>query len=190
MTAGIAFAVLLVGTVFTGVRYPDMLVVPLIVGLLAGTLRVAHDLAETRNPRGRKLMLRWVAIGCGAICVPYLLWYAHRHRIDPGFFTAVAQVIPVLLVAVLVDVSRSDARHTRPLVWVIGYAFVGEGLALSSEAVPRSVGVLGFAITASTVITLAFALIFTILWRSSESDDAPAEGAPCTDNSPASSPSP
>lgn len=108
----------------------------------------------------------WFAVACGAVSIPYLMWFAAENTINPEFFTASAQVIPVLLVALLVDVSRSEATRTRTLVWVIVYAFTGAAVALTSEASPGNEGSAAFAIVASSIIALAFSLILTILWGS------------------------
>jgi hypothetical protein len=97
--------------------------------------------------------------------IPYLILFASRNHVAGDYYDVVAQVIPAVLIAVLVDVALSTDRSTSDLGTILIVAFLGEGLALTAVAVPDILGPVGFAFVTASLSAQALALVLSLLWR-------------------------
>lgn len=90
-------------------------------------LRLATRPAIISNSRAGRLPLF-----VGVVTYPFWFWYSNQPHIepDPQFFEISAQVLPVLLLAVIIDVEWSRSLKTYKLIFPISTVFLGEFVAL------------------------------------------------------------
>jgi hypothetical protein len=116
----------------------------------------------------------WLPVTLGAASYGYWYWYASGEGI-PGtdFFHAAAEVLPVILLAGVVDVRRAVDLKSAQLVLPIVAVFLGEIAALNVLAF-NNAGANDFAAVASAFVTSIVALILAVM----------AEPAPSADQEP------
>ena len=124
----------------------------------------------------------WFPPTVGLASFPFWYWFAisAKEEIQGPFFEVSAQVIPVLLLAIMIDVRPSDKLQTSDLTITIVGLIVGESVALRGAA---SGGGDAFQYaTICTMLTLGFfALIVAVIVESppsaKEADKTIAKGA-------------
>jgi hypothetical protein len=124
----------------------------------------------------------WLPVTLGALTYPYWYWYANWVNTPPeaDFFHAAAEVLPVLLLATVVDVRRTKDLESKQLVLPIAAVFLGEVAALNALAFGNA-GPADFAAVASSFVTSIVALVLAVM-----ADIAPsADNADETAKSPA-----
>lgn len=101
---------------------------------------------------------------CGAASWPYFFWYAKEYPSDIGsdFFATSAQVIPVFMLALTIDVGRSKQLEGADMAWTIFGTLVGEITALGASAFDPFRNRGNFAIVAASLVTLFLALAMAI----------------------------
>jgi hypothetical protein len=109
----------------------------------------------------------WIPVTFGALTYPYWLWYAGS-IVDVGFFQTAAQVLPVILLATVIDVRQSSTLRSDQLALPIIAVFLGEIAALNETAFQHSAYSIGrvgadFAVVASSLVVSIVALIMAVL---------------------------
>nr|WP_221376355.1 hypothetical protein [Actinoplanes polyasparticus] len=108
----------------------------------------------------------WLPPVVGLVAIFYFWWYASNYRnipeIGTEFFSTSAQVIPVFLLALTIDVNWSKRLNTSDLGWVILACVVGEGMALGGSAFEDFRSQENFVLTAASMATLLTALLMAI----------------------------
>jgi hypothetical protein len=114
----------------------------------------------------------WLPVFLGLLSYGYWYWYASLAGDSPDstFFHAAADVLPILLLATVVDVRRTRDLAGKQLVLPIAAVFLGELAALNALAFGNA-GPADFAAVASSFVTSIVALVLAVL-----SDIAPPTG--------------
>ena len=114
----------------------------------------------------------WLPVSLGLLSYPFWYWYSDQPHIVPAsqFFEISAQVLPVLLLAAVIDVRRSESLESHQLLLPIIAVFLGEIAALNvlafSEPEPggRFDATPGdFAAVAASLFSTIFALVLAVL---------------------------
>jgi len=145
-----------------------VLAVGVIIALPVILLRPEQYLKLTKKHFG------WIPVTLGALTYPYWLWYA-GNSVDVGFFQTAAQVLPVILLAAIVDVRQSSIVRSEQLALPVIAVFLGEIAALNEAAFQNNsyaVGRVGadFAVVASSFVVSIVALIMTVLANPKEDE--------------------
>jgi hypothetical protein len=113
----------------------------------------------------------WLPVTLGAASYGYWYWYASGEGI-PGtdFFHAAAEVLPVILLAAVVDVPRAVDLKSKQLVLPIVAVFLGEIAALNVLAFGNA-GANDFAAVASAFVTSIVALVLAVMAELASSAD-------------------
>jgi hypothetical protein len=111
----------------------------------------------------------WLPVFLGAASYAFWYWYGAGYEIGGDFFHAAADVLPVLLLATVIDVRRTNDLEGKQLVLPIAAVFLGEVAALNSLAFPDDTGPSGFAVVSSSLVTAVVALVLAVM-----ADIAPA----------------
>jgi hypothetical protein len=106
----------------------------------------------------------WLPVFLGALSYGYWYWYASLARRSPDstFFHAAADVLPIILLATVVDVRRTRDLESRQLVLPIAVVFLGELAALNALAFGNA-GPADFAAVASSFVSSIVALVLAVL---------------------------
>jgi len=106
----------------------------------------------------------WLPVFVGALSYIFWYWYASlaEHDIDPTFFHAAADVLPILLLATVVDVHRTKELENKQLVLPIAAVFLGELAALNALAFGYARPA-DFAAVASSFVSTIVALVLAVL---------------------------
>jgi hypothetical protein len=106
----------------------------------------------------------WLPVFLGALSYGYWYWYASLlgRSPDPNFFHAAAEVLPVLLLATVVDVRRTKDLESKQLVLPIAAVFLGELSALNALAFGNA-GANDFAAVASSFVSSIVALVLAVM---------------------------
>jgi hypothetical protein len=115
----------------------------------------------------------------GALSYPFWYWYASAYSGNVGdeFFHAAADILPVLLLATILDVRRTNELEGKQLVPPVAAVFFGELAALNALAFSDGGDmVTNFAAVSSSLVTATFALIIAVMADLSPSDDRPEDG--------------
>jgi hypothetical protein len=108
------------------------------------------------------------AVGRGCRWGVYGYYYAYAERAVAGelvqgdFYTTVAQVLPVLLLALTVDVSQSKALGGADIAWIVLVALAGEGTALTAAAFADQRGPFNFSVLIGSLVGLGLALVMAL----------------------------
>lgn len=121
----------------------------------------------------------WLPVTIGSLS--YFFWYSYAENFDPpesDFFHAAADVLPVLLLAAVLDVRRSKTLESKGLILPIIAVFLGEIAALNSLAFGYA-GPGDFAAVSASLVSTTVALVLAVLADFSEPPDSSAklEGA-------------
>jgi len=138
-------------------------------------LAIALIFIGMRRERFAKIFIRhfgWLPVSLGAISIPYWLWYASSYAPpSEDFFTTAALILPVILLAAVVDVRRSESLKSYQLAMPILAVFLGELAALNEIAFSSSLTAKGFtpqtsgdfASVAASFVAVIAALILAVL---------------------------
>jgi hypothetical protein len=152
-----------VGSFAAGFRLQASLV--LLVGVIIGIIVIT-------TPRERYVPIfinhfGWIPVSIGALSYWYWHWYASGQPISESFFDTAAQILPVFLLAAILDVRRSTTLKSSQLALPIIGVFLGEIAALSESAFAgiedQSNKVDDFAIVASSLVIAIAALVMAVL---------------------------
>jgi len=163
VVAILTLAVLTVGTP-RGITYAPFYIF-LAMSIVAGALiwTVPRETFQHIFPN----IFGWLPVVVGVASWPYWYWYctfAPPRVPNVGFFETAAQVLPVLLLATVIDVRRTQELKSGQLVLPIIAVFLGELDALdaiafsSADATPSA-----FAVVAASLVTSIAALILAVL---------------------------
>jgi hypothetical protein len=111
----------------------------------------------------------WLPVFLGAVSYAFWYWYEIGYEIGGEFFHAAADVLPVLLLATILDVRRTNDLEGKQLVLPIAVVFLGEITALDYLAFPSDVQPGGYALVSSSLVTATVALVLAVM-----ADIAPA----------------
>jgi hypothetical protein len=121
----------------------------------------------------------WLPITVGLATYPLMYWAASRLDIEPAsqFFEISAQVLPVILLAAVIDVRRSRSLKSYQLALPIFVVFLGETAALNILAFGENgngrhlqAGAADFAVVAASLASTVAALLFAVLADVEEND--------------------
>jgi hypothetical protein len=139
---------------------------PLYLFIISGFLFVRFLWKTPREKYGTIFVstFGWLPVFMGALSYGYWYWYA---RVmggvpDANFFHAAAEVLPVLLLATVVDVRRTKDLEGKQLVLPIAAVFLGELSALNALAFGNA-GASDFAAVASSFVTSIVALVLAVI---------------------------
>jgi hypothetical protein len=106
----------------------------------------------------------WLPVFLGALSYWYWYWYASDQEFVPEkeFFLASAEVLPLLLLAAVVDVQRTKRLQSKQLVLPVVAVFLGELAALNALAFSAS-GPYSFAAVASSFVSSIVALVLAVM---------------------------
>jgi hypothetical protein len=106
----------------------------------------------------------WLPVFLAALSYLYWHWYATQQggTIDSEFFLASAEVLPILLLATVVDVRRTERLESRQLVLPVVAVFLGELAALNALAFGGP-GPDDFAAVASSFVSSTVALVLAVM---------------------------
>jgi hypothetical protein len=144
----------------------------LLVGVIIGIILIA-------TPRERYVQVfinhfGWIPVSIGALSYWYWHWYATGQLISESFFDTAAQILPVFLLAAILDVRRSTTLRSNQLALPIIAVFLGEIAALSESAFTgiedQSDRVDDFAVVASSLVVAIAALVMAVLADLEESE--------------------
>lgn len=140
--------------------------------LLVLVVGMAISLPVIILPRERYVKLfsehfGWIPVVLGAFSYPYWYWYS-ADQVDVGFFQTAAQVLPVLLLAGIIDIRRSSTLKTPQLALPLIAVSLGEIAALNESAFYESAAQVGrgradFAVVASSLVVSIVALIMAVM---------------------------
>lgn len=108
----------------------------------------------------------WLPVVLGAISWPYWYWYGTWHPpvlAHADFFATAAQVLPVLLLAAVIDVRRSSTLKSSQLVLPVIVVFLGEIDALGVLAFPQTNATTEFASVSASFTSTIIALLLAVL---------------------------
>ena len=116
----------------------------------------------------------WVPVFLGSLSYPFWYWYASGYSNDIGseFFHAAADILPVLLLATVIDVHRTNELEGRQLIPPIAAVFFGELAALNALAFTDSGTVDNFAVVSASLVTATFALVIAVMADLSPSEES------------------
>lgn len=144
-----------------------------ILPLIAEFLALAISIALWFIPRRTFVTLfantfGWLPVFLGSLTYPFWYIYADNFNgIEAEFFHASADVLPVLLLAAVIDVRRSETLESKGLVLPIIAVFLGEVAALNALAFgyarPED-----FAAVASSLVSTTLALVLAVMADLSE----------------------
>jgi hypothetical protein len=104
----------------------------------------------------------WAPPLLGAASIPYWGWYASRSGgSSESFFEISAQVIPVFMLATIIDVRQTEGLNSHQLILPLLVMLTGELEALDSVAFGGSVN--SFQLICGALVTSVSALIMGIL---------------------------
>lgn len=143
--------------------------------LLAGIL-VGFVVIFTPRERYRVMFAEhfgWAPVTIGALSYWYWKWYTGSTPASSDFFNTAAQVLPVLLLAAVVDVRRSTILKSSQLALPVLAVFLGEMSALSesgfySTNVKYAGVTTDFAVVSASLVTAVVALLMALLADLSE----------------------
>jgi hypothetical protein len=106
----------------------------------------------------------WLPVFLGALSYGYWYWYGEQQYYLPEkeFFLASAEVLPLLLLAAVVDVRRTERLQSKQLVLPVVAVFVGELAALNALAFGPS-RYYSFAGVASSFVSSIVALVLAVM---------------------------
>jgi hypothetical protein len=112
-------------------------------------------------------------------CVGFLFffWYTRYYTsgIEVDFFSSSAQVIPVLILALTIDVVQDSSLKARELAPTLTIAFIGETNALAGAGFPVLDNRLNFSMVSASILALSVALILALGARGQASKDSKYE---------------
>jgi hypothetical protein len=105
----------------------------------------------------------WLPVTLGTVSYPFWYWYAKNQEIGGEFFHAAADILPVLLLATVIDVRRTNELEGKQLVPPIAAVFLGELASLNALAFSDSDMTANFAATSSSLVVATFALVIAVM---------------------------
>jgi hypothetical protein len=112
----------------------------------------------------------WLPVSLGTLSYIFWYWYANGGPVaGDNFFHAAAEVLPVLLLATIVDIRRTSYLEGKQLVLPIAAVFLGELAALNVLAFGNARPA-DFAAVASSFVVAIVALVLAVM-----ADLAPAD---------------
>jgi hypothetical protein len=138
----------------------------LIGGIVLGVIIIA-----TPRERYREIFANhfgWIPVSIGAVSYWYWKWYGGADVVDSSFFDTAAQVLPILLLAAVVDVRRSMILKSSQLALPMIAIFLGEMTALNESAFSSRMTRYGsvnsdFAVVSASLVIAIVALFMAIL---------------------------
>jgi hypothetical protein len=120
----------------------------------------------------------WLPVFLGAATYGYWYWYGQQQDYLPQkeFFLASAEVLPLLLIAAVVEVRRTERLQSRQLVLPVVAVFLGELAALDALAFGPP-GYYSFAAVASSFVSSIVALVLAVMANIAPSDGNEPETA-------------
>jgi hypothetical protein len=115
----------------------------------------------------------WVPVFLGTLSYPFWYWYAFSFggEIGAEFFHATADILPVILLATVIDVRRTSELEGKQLIPPIAAVFFGELAALNALAFTDSDMVDNFAVACASLVTATFALVIAVMADLSPSEE-------------------
>lgn len=156
----------LTSTISTAHLWPIALF--LILGILAGLILIG--IPREKYPDIYVKTFGWLPVSLGLLSYPFWYWYSDQPHTVPAsqFFEISAQVLPVLLLAAVIDVRRAENLKSHQLLLPIIAVFLGELAALNVlafgepggefEAAPAD-----FAAVAASMVSTIIALVLAVL---------------------------
>jgi hypothetical protein len=156
---------------------------PILPGIIALLIAVLIGVIIAATPRQKYTTFfarhfGWLPVAAAALSYPFWYWRSEQMTgggPDTDFFSVAAQVLPVLLLAAIIDVRRSAYLKSYQLILPIAAVYLGETSALNvlaffnknSEA-PASAG--DFATVSASLVCATLALVLAVLADLGEND--------------------
>jgi hypothetical protein len=102
---------------------------------------------------------------------PYWYWVSSSSNIEQGFFDVSAQVLPVLVLAAVVDVRRSRRLESHQLAFPLIAMIIGEIAALSVSAGVSDANQSNFAMVSAAFVAGVAAVVLAVLAEAVPDDD-------------------
>lgn len=120
--------------------------------------------AKDERARHFAQAMKWLPPTSGLVALPFFWFYTSNLQAGIGseFFSTAAQVIPVFLLALTLDVRRSKILESSDLSWTTLACLLGEGAALGASAFETFRGREHFTVVAASLVALFVALIMAI----------------------------
>jgi hypothetical protein len=150
------------------------------IAAIAGLILLLLTVSRNRYSAAFGSIFGWVPVTVGAATWPFWHWYADNFSegdIGGDFFHAAADILPVLLLATVIDVRRSRELEGKQLLPPIAVVFFGELAALNALAfdTERFGMADSFAVVCSSLITATFALLIAVMANLSSPDEKPED---------------
>jgi hypothetical protein len=115
----------------------------------------------------------WIPVFLGSLSYPFWYWYAsgYSNEIGSEFFHAAADILPVLLLATVLDVRRTNELEGKQLIPPIAAVFFGELAALNALAFANGGTVDNFAVVSASLVTATLALVIAVMADLSPSEE-------------------
>lgn len=121
-----------------------------------------------RTPRERYStkfvsLFGWLPVTLGSLSYIFWYWYAAGSEVDTAFFHVAGDVLPVFLLATIVDARRTNELEGKQLVLPIAAVIIGEFSALNSLAFPTGDLASQYAVVSSSLVTAIVALLLAVM---------------------------
>ena len=121
-----------------------------------------------RTPRERYStkfvsLFGWLPVTLGSASYIFWYWYAAGSEVDTAFFHVAGDVLPVFLLATIVDARRTNELEGKQLVLPIAAVIIGEFSALDTLAFPTGDLASQFAVVSSSLVTAIVALLLAVM---------------------------
>jgi hypothetical protein len=107
--------------------------------------------------------LAWLPPALGLATYPYWLWVSSPVEIDSSFFQVSAQVLPILVLAAVVDIRRSTRLESHQLAFPLIAMIIGEIAALSVSAGVSDANASSFATVSAAFVAGVTAVVLALL---------------------------
>ena len=151
-------------------RHMPPRVILVTLGILAGVLLIPIEPSKYQSLYKRHF--GWLPVTAGLVTYPLWWWYSYQLKIPPAsqFFEISAQVLPVLLLAAIIDVRRSASLRGYQLILPTIAVVLGEVAALNALAFGEErkghylhATATDFAIVATSLTSTFIALVLAVL---------------------------
>jgi signal transduction histidine kinase len=170
----------------TGAGHRGTLAPALVIFAIAGIIAAGFTIIHQRCPSFFATHFGWLPVSVGTVTYPLWWWYSNEQNNRPAlsFFEISAQVLPVLLLAAIIDVEWSRSRRAYRLILPIIAVFLGELVALNilafgedPEGHPQAED-FDSAIVAACLTSTIIALVMAVLgsWAENEEEKAESSG--------------
>jgi hypothetical protein len=143
---------------------PEFVAYCILIAIVPTSIVTLGLATKAQRQRLFKTHVKWFPSALGILALLFFQWYARSTigEVDQNFFSTSAQVIPVLILALTVDVRFSSEMEGYDLAFTILAGVVGEVFALGGTADKSDEGSWTFGVVVASIVTVGTALIMAI----------------------------